>query len=169
MIALFLSLLAAPATAQTPIDSTLSRGGAVNAEHAGGPFGLGLAVGAPTGVAGKLWLGDWSAFQFSAGGDVGVFQDLAVTADYVLQFRPFDTGEPDVSVPLHIGAGVNLGGNFWENITGMWFVGPRAVLGMSVMMKDLPLDIFFEVAPTVYLIEKPGWSIDGQIGIRHYL
>ena len=94
MIALFLSLLATPATAQTPVDSTLSRGGAVNAEHAGGPFGLGLAVGAPTGVAGKLWLGDWSAFQFSAGGDVGVFQDVAVTADYVLQFR-WDCEETD--------------------------------------------------------------------------
>ena len=169
MLALFLSLLVATATAQTPIDSTLNRGGPVNAEHAGGPFGLGLAVGAPTGVAGKLWLGDWSAVQFSAGGDAGEYQDLAMTADYVLQFRPFETGEPDVSVPLHIGAGVNLGGNFAENVAGMWHVGPRAVVGMSVMMKDLPIDIFFEVAPTVYVIEEFGWSFDGQIGIRHYL
>ncbi|MBC8454628.1 MAG: hypothetical protein H8D71_00275, partial [Deltaproteobacteria bacterium] len=114
---------------QTPVTDTMARNGAGNAEHAGGAFGIGMGVGAPTGIVGKMWLGDWSAVQFGAGGDVGVFQDLAVTADYVLQFRPFETGEPDVSVPLHIGVGLNVGGNFWENITGMWFIGPRAVLG----------------------------------------
>jgi hypothetical protein len=89
--------------------------------------------------------------------------------DYVFQFRPFDTGDPDVSVPLHIGAGVNVGGNLYENVTGVWRVGPRGVIGLSVMMKSLPMDIYVETAPTVYVVDEFGISMDGQIGIRHYM
>jgi hypothetical protein len=154
--------------AQTPVDSAMTRGGVVNTERQGGPFGMGIGIGAPSGLVGKYWIGKWSAFQFSAGGDIGEFQDLVGVADYILQFRPFDTGEPDVSVPLHVGAGFNLGGNFNDNVAGVWRIGPRAVLGVSVLMKNLPIDIYVETAPTLYIYEEAGWSIDGQIGLRHY-
>ena len=157
------------ANAQTPVDNAMSRSGRVSSEHTGGRFGLGVGLGAPTGLTGKMWLGDWSAVQFSVGGDIGVFNDVAGVVDYVFQFRPFDTGEPDVSVPLHIGAGVNVGGNLYENITGVWRIGPRAVIGLSVMMKTLPIDIYVETAPTIYVVDSFGISMDGQIGIRHYM
>jgi hypothetical protein len=172
MTALLLALTLS-ANAQVPVSSTMDRTGSVNAEHMGGPFGIGLGLGAPSGVAAKLWISDWSAFQFSAGGDIGEFQDLVMVADYVLQFRPFDTGDPDVSVPLHIGGGLNVGGNTYSGGEvydgGVWRIGPRAVIGVSVLLKSLPIDIYVETAPTIYIIEEPGWSIDGQIGIRHYL
>jgi hypothetical protein len=168
MTALLLALTLS-ANAQTPVNNTMARSGSVNTEHTGGPFGLGLGLGAPTGLTGKLWMGDWSALQFSVGGDIGVFNDVAAVADYVFQFRPFDTGEPDISVPLHIGAGVNVGGNLHEDITGVWRVGPRMVIGLSVMMKTLPIDIYVETAPTVYVVDSFGVSMDGQIGIRHYM
>ena len=157
------------AGAQTPVNNAMARTGRVNSEHTGGPFGIGIGLGAPTGVTGKRWLGDWSAIQFSAGGDIGVFNDFAAVVDYVFQFRPFDTGDPDVSVPLHIGAGVNVGGNLYENVTGVWRVGPRGVIGLSVMIKSLPIDIYVETAPTVYVVDTFGISMDGQIGIRHYM
>jgi len=72
-------------------------------------------------------------------------------------------------VPLHIGAGFNIGGNFNDNYVGVWRIGPRFVLGVSVLMRDLPIDIYVETAPTFYVYSQPGWSIDGQIGLRKYL
>jgi hypothetical protein len=168
MIALLLTLTLS-ANAQTPVSNTMARSGSVNAEHTGGPFGLGIGLGAPTGLTGKLWMGDWSALQFSVGGDIGVFNDIASVVDYVFEFRPFDTGEPDISVPLHIGAGVNVGGNLYEQEVGVWRVGPRMVIGLGVMMKTLPIEIYVETAPTVYIVEDFGISMDGQIGIRHYM
>ena len=54
--------------AQTPTSTSMDRMGPVSAEHTGGNFGMGIAVGAPTGVTGKLWLEDWTAVQFSFGG-----------------------------------------------------------------------------------------------------
>jgi hypothetical protein len=173
MTALLLALTLS-ASAQVPVSSTMDRTGAVNVEHMGGPFGIGLGLGAPSGVAGKLWVSDWSAFQFSAGGDIGEFNDLVAVVDYVFQFRPFESGSTDVSVPLHVGGGFNVGGNTYSGggdayDGGGWRIGPRAVIGLSVLIKTLPVDIYVETAPTIYIFEEPGWSFDGQIGIRHYL
>jgi hypothetical protein len=166
MFAVLLMTLAA--LAQTPIQGS-SRGSQVAPERQGGPLGLGIAVGAPSGFTGKYWLGNWSALQFSAGGDSGVIGDLAATTDYVLQFRPFHTGVREVSVPMHIGAGANFGGNTDQDVVGRVLIGPRAVAGLSVLFRDLPVGIYVETAPTFYLIPKFTWSIDGQIGIRYYM
>jgi len=160
-------LMALTAFAQAPVEST-ARGSKVAPEHQGGPLGVGVAVGAPTGITGKYWLGGWSAFQFSAGGDSGVVGDLAGTADYVLQFRPFASGVEDVKVPMHLGGGVNLGGNIDKRTGGRWLLGFRGVGGLSVLFRDLPVGVYFEAAPTFYMIDDLTWSIDGQIGIRYY-
>jgi hypothetical protein len=165
MIALMLMILTA--AAQAPVESS-SRGAKVAPERRGGPLGMGIAVGAPTGFTGKYWLGSWSAFQFTAGGDSGKVGDLAATGDYVLQFRPFHSGVEDVSVPMHIGGGLNLGGNIDKRTGGRWLLGARAIGGLSVLFRDLPVGIYFEAAPTFYLIDDLTWSIDGQIGIRYY-
>jgi len=155
------------AWAQAPVQSS-ARGSAVVAERQGGPLGLGLAVGAPSGLTGKYWIGQWSAVQFAAGGDIGVIGDLAATVDYVLEFRPFHTGVREVSVPMHLGGGINVGGNVDQDIVGRWLVGPRAVAGLTVLFRDLPVGIYVETAPTFYLLETFSWSIDGQIGLRYY-
>jgi hypothetical protein len=168
MTAVLLALSLA-ANAQTPASNQMARVGQIDVEHAGGPLGLGIAVGAPTGIAGKLWVSDWSALAFSFGGALGTYNDIGVTGDYLFQFRPFDTGDPDISVPIHIGGGVHIGGNTVANLTGRWLVGPRAVVGFSLMKRDMPFDLFMEVAPTVYVVDGAGWSMNGQIGLRHYL
>tara|TARA_B100000579_G_C22671520_1_gene775834 strand:+ start:453 stop:959 length:507 start_codon:yes stop_codon:yes gene_type:complete len=157
------------ADAQTPTASGMARTGPVSVEHAGGPFGVGIAVGAPTGIAGKLWMGDWSAIAFSVGGAMGIYNDIGATADYLFQFRPFDVGDPEISVQVHMGPGVHLGGNTAVNRTGRWLVGPRGTTGFSIMKRDMPLDLYMEVSPTIYLVDGAGWSMNGQIGIRHYM
>ncbi len=136
-------------------------------ERMGGPFGLGVSVGAPTGLTGKAWLGDKGAVQFTVGGDLGRIGDLAVTADYVYHVRPFVTDAEVYSLPLYFGAGLNLGSNTYE-LDGSLMVGPRVVTGVSLVLTELPIDFFVEVAPTLYLVESVSWSVDGALGVRYY-
>ena len=161
--------LALNAFGQTPAMTGMERMGPVSAEHTGGDLGVGIAVGAPTGIAVKLWLEEWTAVQFSAGGALGQYNDIAATADYLLQFRPFDVGDPEVSVQVHLGPGIHVGGNTAAEMTGRWLVGPRGVGGFSIMKRDMPFDIYMEIAPTIYLVDGAGWSMNGQIGLRNYM
>lgn len=168
MVSLLVFAWIGSAQAQVPVD-TPTFGKPVARERQGGDLGLGLGVGAPTGVVGKLWLSDWSAVQLSAGGDLGRIGDLALTADYLVEFRPFQPDSDEYSVPLHIGAGVNVSGNVYE-WTGLANVlmGPRAVMGLSVLVRDLPVDIYVEAAPTFYVYQDLTWSFDGQFGAHYY-
>ena len=129
---------------------------------------MGIAVGAPTGVTGKLWLEDWTSIQFSFGGALGQYNDVGATADYLFHFRPFSTGTTEYSVPIYVGLGVNLSSNTYED-PGTIFFGPRAVLGTSILAREMPVELFFETAPTLFIYQDVTWSVDGQIGVRYYL
>jgi len=155
------------AVAQTPVERP-EWGAKVPRERRGGPFGVGMGIGAPTGVSAKAWIGDWMGLQFAAGGDLGRLGDLAITGDYLFHFRPFSTGTSEYSVPLYIGGGLSLSSNNYEQAGGI-FVGPRAVFGAAVLVRELPIELFFETAPTIILYQDPTWSVDGQIGVRYYL
>ena len=163
---LALLLAAAPAHAQVPVDSPSAKA-QTNAERQGGAFGLGFAIGAPSGLAGKIWMNPNHGIQFSVGGDIGRVGDVVATVDYTRHFRPFATEDDIYSVPLHFGVGLNLGSNvFEENNTVL--LGPRLIAGATVNITELPIDLFFETAPTLYVYEALTWSFDGQLGVRYY-
>ena len=135
-------------------------------ERMGGAFGLGLAIGAPTGVHGRLWLGQFSAIQFSAGGDNGVARSLSTSLDYIVRLHSFSGEDGEYTIPIYVGAGARFETEVWGSLELSF--GPRAVGGIAVFVKDMPLDFFFEIAPAVYVVENPGWSVDGQIGAHYY-
>ncbi len=163
-------LLVGLAQAQVPVqaDSGAPRStdGAFSAERTGGAFGLGLAVGAPSGLTAKLGFSELHGVQFTAGGDLGIVGDYAVTGDYIVHLRPFPATD-GYAVPLHVGAGFNLSGNTaW--LPGTFLMGPRAVFGATVLVQTLPLELYVEAAPTFYVWEQLSWSFDGQIGTRWF-
>ncbi len=160
-------ILSGISLAQTPVEGGPAGTHPVTDEREGGPFGLGVAIGAPSGLTGRLWFGDWSAAQFSVGGDLGAFNAAALTADYVVVFRPFEVTDNAYAIPLHIGGGINLD-LVSQSGVGTVLLGPRAVFGASLMVPELPIDFYAELAPTIYFVEQIGWSIDGQIGVRQY-
>ena len=133
----------------------------------GGPFGIGASIGVPTGVSGKLWFGDTSAIQFGFGGALGKFNDLALVLDYVVEFDPINVEGDDFSLPVHIGGGLKTDIDLAVP-GGYLLVGPRLVLGISLLVPNLPIDFHVEIAPTAYVHEQAGWSMDGQIGARYY-
>jgi len=167
MTALALLVACGVAAAQSPVERP-SWGDKVPRERRGGPFGMGMGIGAPTGFTSKVWLGDWMGLQFGVGGDLGRLGDFAATGDYLFHFRPFDTGTGEYSVPLYLGAGLTLSSNAYED-AGSIFVGPRAVVGAAVLVRELPVELYFETAPTLLLYQDVTWSVDGQIGVRYYL
>ena len=135
-------------------------------ERQGGGFGLGVAIGAPTGVHGRFWLGQFSAVQFSFGGDNGKNRSLSGSLDYIVRLHSFQHPDGEYTIPVYVGGGARFGTDF-TGAPSLTF-GPRGVAGIAVFVKDMPLDVFFEIAPAVYLVEDPGWSFDGQIGAHYY-
>jgi hypothetical protein len=166
-IALLFALLlpGQTASAQVPLDP--SYGQSTTRERLGGDFGLGGCLGFPTGLTGKLWLGADNALQFSIGGGWGSFKDIAASADFLVHFRPINVEGDDFSLPVYAGGGVKTDVN-WTIPGGQLLLGPRVVIGATVLVPTLPVDIYLEIAPTVYVYQDPGWVMDGQIGARYY-
>jgi hypothetical protein len=157
--------LIASAQAQVPIEVPT---GPVftSQERVGGAFGLGLAIGAPTGLHGRLWLSQFSALQFSVGGDNGVQRSISTSLDYIVRLHSFQQTDGEYTIPIYVGGGARFETEIWGDLELSF--GPRAVGGIAVFVKDMPLDFFFEIAPAIYLVENAGWSIDGQIGAHYY-
>ena len=155
------------AVAQVPLTGGFGVAPVPVRERLGGSFGLGAGLGAPTGISGKLWLGSNNALQFSAGGRWGAFKDLSASVDFIVHFRPINVEGDEFSLPLYAGAGVQTDVDF--SLPGsQLLLGPRAVLGGTVLVPTLPVDVYLEVAPTLYLTQVVGWAMDGQIGARYY-
>lgn len=133
--------------------------------RAGGAFGLGIAIGSPAGVSGRLALGGLAAAQFSVGAALGRPGTLGATADYTLIFQPFAPSIDDYSVPLYLGVGFKAE---VDTLSERSFVGPRVVCGATVIAAELPVELYLEVAPTFYFLESLSWAVDGQIGLRYY-
>ena len=139
-----------------------------------GVFGIGLALGEPVGISAKLYVRDDQAIQavigsaFAAGG-------IQVHVDYV--FHPWILQDKDTFVlPVYLGPGLR----FIDYIPGEGAadhiaIGLRAVIGMLFDFKNVPLDVFLEVAPVGEYdfgggSAKSGFgvSLNGDAGVRYY-
>jgi hypothetical protein len=140
-----------------------------------GVFGAGIIVGEPTGVCAKLYLRDDQAIQAAVAlsAVVGGFQ---VHADYV--FHPVILEERDAfTLPAYVGPGVRL----LQHGAGRdgdddFRVGLRVVAGILFDFKELPLDVFAEVAGVgeykfgseTESVNGFGLALNGGIGARYY-
>ena len=114
----------------------------------GGPFGVGLVVGSPFGIALKYYLGrSGHAVDFVIGDAVAGARGILVHADYlwhpavVLRERAFD-------LPVYVGIGARLLDHDRSRIDGDddFHVGARVPAGLLFDFKELPLEVFAESA-----------------------
>lgn len=137
-----------------------------------GALGVGIIIGEPTGVSAKLYLRDDQAIQaaLAVSSVVGGFQ---VHADYLL--HPFILEERDeFTLPAYVGAGVSLLQHGGEDDD--FRVGVRAVAGLLFDFKEVPLDVFAEVAGVGQYtfgsdsdsVNGLGVALNGGIGARYY-
>lgn len=136
-----------------------------------GTFGIGLCVGEPTGVAAKLYLEDDRAIQ-GAFGFTFANSGLQVHADYVL--HPYILQDKDsFTMPVYVGPGVRFI-QYEKGRDGERYIalGARGVGGVLFDFKQIPLDVFAEVALVAEYGfadgEGFGLTLNAGIGARYY-
>ena len=126
-------------------------------------FGLGVILGAPTGVSAKLWLGSNSAVDVGAAWGFGTHRHMPAMSLHMDYLQHFDVVHVSKGrLPLYVG----IGGRVWfaeEPVVGL-----RIPLGITYLFAGAPLDLFFEIAPIMDLV--PGTELEGSaaIGVRYY-
>ncbi len=129
-------------------------------------LGLGLMLGEPTGISGKLWLDPVHAVDFALGSFgyyVGSpYNGVNVHADYLWHYYGIFGGRGSEAyrrLPLYVGAG----GVF----SSPGLAGVRGVMGITYIF-DAPFDVFLEVAPTLVIAPGVGMGTDEGLGGRFY-
>lgn len=130
-----------------------------------GPFGVGIMLGEPTGIVAKYWFNRlWSvdgafAWSFTQGGFFYTHADLLYNIYNILESQNF-------SLPVYVGVGARLlfgGLTLTNNIFGI-----RIPVGVNFILRQLPVDLFVEVAPGIDLIPDSNFSFGGGVGARYY-
>jgi hypothetical protein len=124
-------------------------------------FGLGLILGEPTGISGKLWMEDNKAF---AGAIAWSFEDeTAVHLHTDLLFHSGNVVRVEMSKLLGY---YGIGGRIkFENKTKL---GIRVPLGFNYIPTKTPVDVFLEIVPLLDLAPSTKFNLNAAIGIRYF-
>jgi hypothetical protein len=136
-----------------------------------GAFGVGIMLGEPSGLIGKLYLRDDRAIDFAIGGALAA-DGLDIHGDYL--FHPWILQDRDTFVlPVYLGPGVRFMDYFGgSDANAHVALGLRAEVGILFDFKNVPLDVFVEVAGVGQYDFKSGngFGIGGSVdlGMRYY-
>jgi hypothetical protein len=152
-------------------------------------FGLGIMVGAPTGLAGKYYLATRSttAIDFGIGTYYYGYYDrdaLHIHGDFL--WHPVALAStPSFQLPYYIGVGARLldhdeyyrDGRWWAGATRL---GVRVPFGIAFDFTRVPLDLFVELVPVwdivqnyhddygTYEGDRHDFDLTGALGLRYY-
>jgi hypothetical protein len=166
---------AAPAYAEEAEEPGAAEGGGGGGGSGTGPseekgtLGVGIVIGEPMGICGRLYLQDDQAIQAAVGvGFIG--GGLQVHADYA--FHPFILQSRETFVlATYVGPGVRVVQYSDGRASSFYALGVRAVGGLLFDFKN-PLDAFFEVAGVLEYGfadgEGTGVSFNAGAGVRYY-
>ncbi|HTE49580.1 MAG TPA: hypothetical protein VK698_01820 [Kofleriaceae bacterium] len=138
-------------------------------------FGFGLILGEPIGLTAKYYLGPSTALDFALG-EYDQFReddDLGVHVDFLWHPVELATADPFV-VPLYIGLGARIIGDDDDGPgdDDDVDVGVRAPIGIALDFNRVPMDVFFELAIVIDLIDDDDddddADLDAAIGVRYY-
>ncbi len=123
-----------------------------------GDAGVGVILGAPTAVTGKLWLDGTKAID--AG--LGWHSEFTVYGDYLWHGWDVLPQPSQGKLPVYLG----LGGQIRTYHDAEF--GIRAVAGLAYWLPRHPVEIFVEAVPVFFLTRDPGVGFDAGIGLRYY-
>lgn len=134
-----------------------------------GTLGLGIIIGEPTGITAKLYLEDDQAIQGAVGGSF-IADAWQVNAEYVL--HPWILQDRDTFVlPVYLGPGLRaIEYRAARGSDAHFALGLRAVIGMLFDFKNVPLDVFVEVAGIGEYDFTDGFGLGLNVGagVRYY-
>ncbi len=141
-------------------------------------FGLGLELGAPSGLTGKYFLSQDRALQFGVG-TIYHWRErdgLNLYLDYL--FHPVSlASNPAFELPLYFG----IGGRLWDvddysrndRYNDTFALGLHVPVGIAFDFNNVPLDIFIQLAFVLdfytgdYYRDVYG-DINGSVGVRYW-
>jgi len=126
-------------------------------------YGAGIMLGEPSGLNGKYWLDNSQAVDLGvAAGLLGDGAGFSIHADYLYHVN--DLVKWKYKTPFYYGFGLRMR---FPSDNKMNF-GVRGTVGLLMYLKEYPMDIFLEVAPSFRLLPTTGLDIDIAIGSRYF-
>ena len=129
-----------------------------------GHYGIGLALGEPSGFSIKKFNNNNEAFQYTLGYSAVKGQEgINIGADYLLHNYDFITTEKG-RIPFYYGGGIHL--KSYNDAGNQLYA--RVPLGVAYEAVEFPIDVFFEFAPGVAVLPSPTLVTNFAIGARFY-
>jgi hypothetical protein len=123
-------------------------------------FGLGIILGEPTGLSGKLWTTNTNAFDFAAAWSFKGDGHMLLQADYV--WHNTLTRASSGQLALYYGIGGRVIFSDDPN------AGVRIPIGLDYQFTTAPIDIFIELAPILDVIPETDFDLGGGLGVRFW-
>jgi hypothetical protein len=124
-------------------------------------LGIGVIIGEPTGISLKLWNSSTTAIDAAAAWSFRKEGKLHLHMDWLFHnFRLFKARYG--KLPLYYGIGTRV--KFEEETR----VGVRFPVGICYILKDTPIDIFFEIVPLLDLAPETDFNFNASIGVRYF-
>ncbi|MEC8459222.1 MAG: hypothetical protein VXY91_07415 [Bacteroidota bacterium] len=133
-----------------------------SAQNFNRPYGVGMAIGEPSGFSVKKFNNTNQAFQFTLGYSTTRNSGINLGVDFLLHDRSFITTDKGY-VPLYYGFGAHI--KSYESESQVY---ARVPLGVAYEFNNYPADIFFEFSPGVAVIPSPELVINVGVGGRFY-
>ena len=135
------------------------------------PFGLGLTLGEPSGLTGKLYLGGrQNALDFALGSGAWDNEAGRVYAHVTYHWHPSVLlDDPDLEIVWRVGVGgfVADRGNPDNNDVDT-AIGARVPLGVDIDLNQIPLQFFAEITANVPVVPWVDVGLGAAIGGRYY-
>jgi hypothetical protein len=124
-------------------------------------FGIGIILGEPTGLSGKLWLTEKTAVDGAVAWSMWDGSALNVHADFLVHsFNLIHVSQGQLPLYFGIGARVKLANDP--------MVGVRVPVGLAYLFGSAPIDVFLELVPILDLVPGTYFHFNSAIGIRYF-
>lgn len=135
--------------------------GPAAAQHLHGPFGLGIILGEPTGIDGKLFLAGGNAIEGAVAWSFDSDR-LHLQGEYVYHwYDPIKVEKGQM--PIFVGVGGRIIFRKGDDS-----IGVRVPVGLAYEFDGAPLDVFGEIVPILDLAPDTDFDLEGAIGARFY-
>ncbi|MBN2357941.1 MAG: hypothetical protein JXR83_00710 [Deltaproteobacteria bacterium] len=156
-------------------------GGSTSATPWGHPFGLGLQLGAPTALTGKLLLQPNSALVFSLGGGMSWVwgYGLELSVGYVVHPSSLASYEA-LDLNWYVGGALDVmlrGDRTYNRYFGYNYgyfgssplgLGAHVPVGLDFQLRAVPLSIYLELTPGIDIFPYLGLHLGGALGARFF-
>ena len=127
--------------------------------------GLGIMLGEPTGVNLKSWISSSSAFDVGLAWSFTHEGSMHIHADYL--YHNYNLISSNIPFYVGIGGRIKLH-NSEDKSESDARIGVRVPIGLDFFVRDMPIDIFVEIAPIVDLSPSTEATVNGGVGFRYF-